>query len=225
MDGNGRWATSRGRPRTAGHVAGARVVRKIVEAAPDCGIGMLTLYAFSADNWARPSREVALLMRLFRRYLVAETDRCVTNDVRMRIIGRRDRIPSELVRAIDVAEEATKHGTRLDLRIAVDYSSRDALVRAAARLTDAESVTRESLVRAMCDVDRWDGPYRDVDLLIRTGGEQRLSDFLLWECAYAELYFTERRWPEFAPADLAAAVAEFNSRERRFGSVPEAAAG
>jgi undecaprenyl diphosphate synthase len=225
MDGNGRWATSRGRPRTAGHVAGARVVRKIVEAAPDCGIGMLTLYAFSADNWARPSREVALLMRLFRRYLVAETDRCVTNDVRMRIIGRRDRIPSELVRAINAAEEATKHGTRLDLRIAVDYSSRDALVRAAARLADGETVTRDSLSRAMCDVDRWDGAYRDVDLLIRTGGEQRLSDFLLWECAYAELYFTERRWPEFTAADLAAAVAEFNSRERRFGTVPAAAAG
>ncbi len=225
MDGNGRWATSRGRPRTAGHVAGARVVRKIVEAAPDCGIGMLTLYAFSADNWARPSREVALLMRLFRRYLVAETDRCVTNDVRMRIIGRRDRIPSELVRAINVAEEATKHGTRLDLRIAVDYSSRDALVRAAARLADRDNLTRDDLARAMCDVDRWDGEYRDVDLLIRTGGEQRLSDFLLWECAYAELYFTERRWPEFTSADLAAAVAEFNSRERRFGTVPAAAAG
>ena len=225
MDGNGRWATSRGRPRTAGHVAGARVVRKIVEAAPDCGIGMLTLYAFSADNWARPSREVALLMRLFRRYLVAETDRCVTNDVRMRIIGRRDRIPSELLRAINVAEEATKHGTRLDLRIAVDYSSRDALVRAAARLADSGDVTREALSRAMCDVDRWDGEYRDVDLLIRTGGEQRLSDFMLWECAYAELYFTDRRWPEFTAADLAGAVAEYNSRERRFGRVPEAAAG
>jgi len=225
MDGNGRWATSRGRPRTAGHVAGARVVRKIVEAAPDCGIGMLTLYAFSADNWARPSREVALLMRLFRRYLVAETDRCVTNDVRMRIIGRRDRIPSELLRAINAAEEETRHGRRLDLRIAVDYSSRDALVRAAERLAGAKSVNRDVLTRAMCEVDHWDGDYRDVDLLIRTGGEQRLSDFLLWECAYAELYFTERRWPEFSPADLAAAVSEFNSRERRFGTVPEAAAG
>jgi len=120
MDGNGRWANARGRPRTAGHIAGARVVRKIVEAAPDCGIGMLTLYAFSADNWARPSREVALLMRLFRRYLVAETDRCVTNDVRMRIIGRRDRIPSELLRAIRTAEQETRHGKKLDLRIAVD---------------------------------------------------------------------------------------------------------
>ena len=225
MDGNGRWANARGRPRTAGHLAGARVVRKIVEAAPDCGIGMLTLYAFSADNWARPSREVALLMRLFRRYLVAETDRCVTNDVRMRIIGRRDRIPSELLRSIIAAEEATRHGTRLDLRIAVDYSSRDALVRAAERLSGRRNVTRDELSRTMCEVDHWDGECRDVDLLIRTGGEQRLSDFLLWECAYAELYFTDRRWPDSAPADLATAVKEFHSRERRFGTVPEAAAG
>ena len=225
MDGNGRWANARGRPRTAGHIAGARVVRKIVEAAPDCGIGMLTLYAFSADNWARPSREVALLMRLFRRYLVAETDRCVTNDVRMRIIGRRDRIPSELLRAIKTAEEETRRGTRLDLRIAVDYSSRDALVRAVEVLRGSEHVTREELSRAMCKVDHWDGEYRDVDLLIRTGGEQRLSDFLLWECAYAELYFTDRRWPDFTAADLASAVQQFHSRERRFGTVPEAAAG
>jgi undecaprenyl diphosphate synthase len=225
MDGNGRWANSRGRPRTAGHIAGARVVRKIVEAAPDCGIGMLTLYAFSADNWARPSREVALLMRLFRRYLVAETDRCVTNDVRMRIIGRRDRIPAELLRSILAAEDATRQGTRLDLRIAVDYSARDAMVRAAETLRGTEPVTREALSRAMCDVDHWTGECRDVDLLIRTGGEQRLSDFLLWECAYAELYFTDRRWPDFTAADLEQAVKAFHSRERRFGTVPEAAAG
>ena len=225
MDGNGRWANARGRPRTAGHIAGARVVRKIVEAAPDCGIGMLTLYAFSADNWARPSREVALLMRLFRRYLVAETDRCITNDVRMRIIGRRDRIPGELLRAITAAEDATRHGTRLDLRIAVDYSSRDAMVRAMELLRGTEQITRADLARAMCEVDHWTGDPRDVDLLIRTGGEQRLSDFLLWECAYAELYFTDRRWPDFTAADLEHAVSEFHSRERRFGSVPAAAAG
>ncbi|HVS61523.1 MAG TPA: di-trans,poly-cis-decaprenylcistransferase [Gemmatimonadaceae bacterium] len=225
MDGNGRWANARGRPRTAGHIAGARVVRKIVEAAPDCGIGMLTLYAFSADNWARPSREVALLMRLFRRYLVAETDRCVTNDIRMRIIGRRDRIPGELLHAIRVAEDATRHGTTLDLRIAVDYSARDAMVRAMERLRGAGQITREDLARAMCDVDHWTGECRDVDLLIRTGGEQRLSDFLLWECAYAELYFTDRRWPDFTPAELERAVQEFHSRERRFGTVPAAAAG
>jgi undecaprenyl diphosphate synthase len=225
MDGNGRWANSRGRPRTAGHIAGARVVRKIVEAAPSCGIGMLTLYAFSADNWLRPSREVALLMRLFRRYLVSEVARCVTNGVRMRIIGRRDRIPGELVRAIVAAEEETKHGTTLDLRIAVDYSARDAMVRAAQSLRGAETITRDDFARAICEEDHWTGPRRDVDLLIRTGGEQRLSDFLLWECAYAELYFTDRRWPDFSSADLEQAVAEFHSRERRFGRVPEAAAG
>jgi undecaprenyl diphosphate synthase len=225
MDGNGRWANARGRPRTAGHIAGARVVRKIVEAAPSCGIGMLTLYAFSGDNWARPSREVALLMRLFRRYLVSEVDRCVTNDVRMRIIGRRDRIPGELLRAIVAAEEATKHGTTLDLRIAVDYSARDAMLRAAKTLSGAEDITREEFADALGKVDHWTGAPRDVDLLIRTGGEQRLSDFLLWECAYAELYFTDRRWPDFTASDLEQAVAEFHSRERRFGTVPAKAAG
>jgi undecaprenyl diphosphate synthase len=164
-------------------------------------------------------------MRLFRRYLVAETDRCVTNDVRMRIIGRRDRIPAELLRAISAAEEATRHGKRLDLRIAVDYSARDAMVRAAQYLHGEQNITREQLYSAMCRVDHWDGARRDVDLLIRTGGEQRLSDFLLWECAYAELYFTDRRWPDFTAADLQAAVKAFHSRERRFGAVPEAAAG
>ncbi|MDQ6717872.1 MAG: polyprenyl diphosphate synthase [Gemmatimonadota bacterium] len=225
MDGNGRWAVSRGKPRTAGHIVGARVVREIVEAAPSCGISMLTLYAFSADNWQRPSREVALLMRLFRRYLVKETKRCITNGVRMRIIGRRDRIPAELLKAILAAEEATKHGRTLDLRIAVDYSARDAIARASNALPRGAKHTIEELQREIDRVYHWTGPSRDVDLLIRTGGEQRLSDFLLWECAYAELYFTERKWPEFSPADLDAAVKEFRSRERRFGAVPSVAAG
>lgn len=229
MDGNGRWATARGHMRTAGHIAGARTVRKIVEAAPDCGIGTLTLYAFSADNWQRPSREVALLMRLFRRYLVSEVARCVTNGVRMKIIGRRDRIPPELLRAICNAENATREGTTLDLRIAVDYSARDAIMRAAKKVageSHADSETeRAEFARALAQVDNGIGSSRDVDLLIRTGGEQRLSDFLLWECAYAELYFTRRMWPEFSSADLAGAVEEFRSRERRFGAVPAAAAG
>ena len=229
MDGNGRWATARGQMRTAGHIAGARTVRKIVEAAPGCGIGTLTLYAFSADNWRRPSREVALLMRLFRRYLVSEVARCVTNGVRMKIIGRRDRIPAELLRAICNAENATRDGRTLELRIAVDYSARDAILRAAHKVRgemrmDTEE-ERESFARALAAVDNGIDSSRDVDLLIRTGGEQRLSDFLLWECAYAELYFTRRMWPDFSTADLAAAVEEFRSRERRFGTVPAAAAG
>ena len=229
MDGNGRWAMARGQMRTAGHIAGARAVKKIVEAAPDCGIGTLTLYAFSADNWQRPSREVGLLMRLFRRYLVSEVARCVTNGVRMRIIGRRDRIPAELLRAITNAEQATRHGRTLDLRIAVDYSARDAILRAAQRVSQQPGssleVDREAFADMLSRVDHGVGPSRDVDLLIRTGGEQRLSDFLLWECAYAELYFTRRMWPEFSPGDLREAVDEFSARERRFGTVPAAAAG
>ena len=229
MDGNGRWATARGQLRTAGHIAGARTVRKIVEAAPDCGIGTLTLYAFSSDNWRRPSREVSLLMRLFRRYLISEVARCVTNGVRMKIIGRRDRIPAELLRAICNAETATRDGRTLELRIAVDYSSRDAVLRAARRMADeppADTETeRASFARILAEVDNGIGESRDVDLLIRTGGEQRLSDFLLWECAYAELFFTRRMWPEFSPVDLAEAVEEFRNRERRFGAVPAVAAG
>ncbi|MEO7502399.1 MAG: di-trans,poly-cis-decaprenylcistransferase [Gemmatimonadaceae bacterium] len=229
MDGNGRWAMARGQMRTAGHIEGARTVRKIVEAAPSSGVGTLTLYAFSADNWRRPSREVALLMRLFRRYLVSEVARCVTNGVRMRIIGRRDRIPPELLRAITNAEHATRDGRTLDLRIAVDYSARDAILRAARKVAthpvDAGDLDRDRFGELLSRVDHGIGPSRDVDLLIRTGGEQRLSDFLLWECAYAELYFTRRMWPDFSSADLREAVEEFHARERRFGAVPAAAAG
>ncbi|MBA3656453.1 MAG: di-trans,poly-cis-decaprenylcistransferase [Gemmatimonadaceae bacterium] len=225
MDGNGRWANARGRPRTAGHIVGARTVRTIVESAPSCGIGTLTLYAFSADNWNRPSREVAMLMRLFRRYLASEVERCVTNSVRMTILGRRDRIPEELRRAITAAEHATKAGTKMDLRIALDYSSRDALVRAAKKLGSEADPSWETFRHLLGRVDHSRGAARDVDLLIRTGGEQRLSDFLLWECAYAELYFTRRMWPEFGTADLREAVEEFHSRERRFGTVLAEAAG
>jgi undecaprenyl diphosphate synthase len=199
MDGNGRWAGRRGLPRVAGHRAGAELVRRVVEAAPGLGIGALTLYAFSADNWKRPAGEVAALMRLFARYLRAEVPRLVDNGVRLEVVGRRDRLPAPLVVAIDKAARATAGGTRLVLRLAVDYSSRWAI---------AAGVV-----------------LPDVDLLIRTGGEQRLSDFLLWESAYAELYFTDTMWPAFGPADLSVALAEFRARERRFGGLPRAAAG
>jgi undecaprenyl diphosphate synthase len=222
MDGNGRWATARGRPRTAGHVVGARTVRTIVESAEDAGIGILTLYAFSADNWKRPSREVSMLMRLFRRYLLSEVDRCVKNGVRMTIIGRRDRLPVELRKAIDTAEFATRAGTRLELRIALDYSARDTILKAA-QTAAGRVFERDAFAQLMNDVTHA-GVARDVDLLIRTGGEQRLSDFLLWECAYAELYFTSRMWPEFSPGDLHAAVREFHARERRYGGVLETVA-
>lgn len=199
MDGNGRWAGRRGLPRVAGHRAGAEVVRRVVEAAPGLGIGALTLYAFSADNWKRPAGEVAALMRLFARYLRAEVPRLVENGVRLDVVGRRDRLPPPLVLAIDQAARATAGGARLVLRLAVDYSSRWAI---------AAGVV-----------------LPDVDLLIRTGGEQRLSDFLLWESAYAELYFTDTMWPAFGPAELSAALAEFRARERRFGGLPRVAAG
>jgi undecaprenyl diphosphate synthase len=224
MDGNGRWAMARGLSRSAGHVAGARNVRQIVESAPGSGIRVLTLYAFSADNWNRPKREVAMLMRLFRRYLHSEVPRCVANGVRLTVIGRRDRLPSEVRTAIDSAEHATRSGRTLDLRVALDYSARDMIVRAARRV-HSEHLSRDAFARVLGEVEHSREPVRDVDLLVRTGGEQRLSDFLLWECAYAELYFSKRLWPDFAPRDLDEAVAEFHARERRFGAVPAAAAG
>jgi len=219
MDGNGRWAKARGRPREWGHRQGAKAVRRVVEAAPDLGIGTLTLYAFSSDNWHRPTREVGLLMRLFARYLRTETDELRDKGVEVRVVGRRDRLKPSLVHAVERTEAITRGGRRLRLRLAVDYSSREMLraaVLAAARAGHVEcGEMAELLGRAMNDV----GPAPDVDLLIRTGGEQRLSDFLLWECAYAELLFVPRMWPEFEPGDLARALEEYRSRDRRFGRV------
>lgn len=208
MDGNGRWAVARGLPRIAGHHKGAEAVRRVVEAAPTMGIGALTLFAFSADNWRRPSVEVSALMELFGQFLESEVPRCLTNGVRLEVIGRRDRLDRSLCMAIRRAEAATAFGDRLRLRIAVDYSGRDAILAAVER---AGEPSRESVDHAL-------GPA--VDLLVRTGGEQRLSDFLLWECAYAELVFSRRMWPDFGAEDLAGAVQEFRTRERRFGAVP-----
>lgn len=224
MDGNGRWAAARGQPRTAGHAAGARMVRRVVEAAPDAGIGVLTLFAFSADNWRRPPPEVTALMRLFRKYLASETARCVQNGVRMCVIGKRDRLPGVLVRAIEAAEEATIGGERLLLRIAIDYSGRDAVLSVAAAVGGGSAPTREEFGEALARASH-SPVVPDVDLLIRTGGERRLSDFMLWEGAYAELHFDERMWPEFGEAGLREAVAEFGRRERRFGGLPRTAAG
>jgi undecaprenyl diphosphate synthase len=215
MDGNGRWATRRGMPRQAGHAAGVEALGRVVEAAPDLGIGTLTVYAFSVDNWQRPKMEVAALMGLLRRYLDAETRRLVDGGARLSVIGRRDRLPGDIATAITGAERATAGGSKLHLRVAVDYSARDAIVEAATVAARSGDFTREGVSRLLTrGADKG-----DVDLLIRTGGEKRLSDFLLWECAYAELYFTDRLWPDFGPDDLAAAVAEFHARERRFGGL------
>ncbi len=223
MDGNGRWATRRGLPRQAGHAAGADAIQRVAEAASDLGIGTLTLYAFSADNWRRPDGEVRALMALLRRYLESETERLARTGARLEVIGRRDRLPAAIPPAIARAERETAGGTALRLRVAVDYSARDAILAAAAAARGPEDLTREGFSRLIAG----EHPCKDVDLLIRTGGEQRLSDFLLWECAYAELYFTERFWPDFGARDLAEALAWFRVRERRFGgpaNTPVAAA-
>jgi undecaprenyl diphosphate synthase len=220
MDGNGRWATAHGLSRSAGHEAGLRTARNIVEAAVREEVGTLTLYAFSSDNWKRPSAEVTALMRLFRRALLGEAKRCLQNGVRLTILGRRDRLPSSLRHTIEQVESLTATGSRMHLRVAVDYSARDAMLRAAAAMR-GESTTRDGFTELLARVDHDAMPARDVDLVVRTGGEQRLSDFLLWECAYAELLFVQKMWPEFKSEDLADALADFRSRNRRFGLAPE----
>jgi undecaprenyl diphosphate synthase len=217
MDGNGRWASGRGLPRTAGHRAGVEAIRRTVEAAPGFGIATLTLFAFSTDNWRRPRGEVDALMALLRRYLRAESDRLARSGVRLSVIGRRDRLPRGLGAEIAQAEMKAAGGDRLHLRIAVDYSSRDAILGAAARCAAGTPPSRESFGRLIAG--EAEGAAIDVDLLIRSGGEKRLSDFLLWECAYAELCFSDRMWPDFAAEDLAVAVADYRRRERRFGGL------
>jgi len=212
MDGNGRWATARGLPRMAGHRKGADAVRRAITAAPATGIGSLTLYAFSSDNWKRPAEEVSTLMRLLEEYLRTQVDECIEKHVRISFIGRRDRLPASIARLMRETEDRTRSCGRLHVRLAVDYSSRDALVKAAESC--ALPPSRGTISAAL--------PAPDVDLLIRTGGEQRLSDFLLWECAYAELLFLPVMWPDFQAAHLEDAVATFRSRERRFGSAPAA---
>jgi undecaprenyl diphosphate synthase len=214
MDGNGRWAQRRGLPRLAGHAEGERALRRIVRAAPECGIATLTVYAFSSDNWKRPTMEVNGLMLLLETHLAQAVALCRAEGVKLSAIGRRDRVPASSRKAIEYAEEQTNAGPRLHLRIAIDYSSRDTLLSAFGRIAKpADRLAMESSL---------DSP--DVDLLIRTGGEQRLSDFLLWECAYAELLFTPCLWPDFGPEELKDAIGEFYRRNRRFGGLPVPAA-
>src|SRR5262245_33718150 len=213
MDGNGRWATRRGLPRSAGHRAGVQAARAVVEAAPDLGVGTLTLFAFSSDNWRRPAQEVNALMSLLRQYLRTELARLVDSGARLTVVGRRDRLSDGLRERIAEAERASAAGERLHLRIAIDYSSRDAIAEAAARWRSGGTLTREDFAQLLAR----DGCATEVDLLIRSGGEKRLSDFLLWESAYAELRFVDTLWPDFGAGDLAAAIADFHGRERRFG--------
>lgn len=217
-DGNGRWATSRMLPRSAGHRAGANAARSVIRSAPHLGIHTLTLFALSSANWKRPPAEVNAILDILREYLQAETTHCLNEGIRLNVIGRRDRMPPPLRETIADAEALTSKGTALHLRLAVDYSARHSLFQAASRFYKATDLSPESFGSVLSEVQR--GGSTDVDLLIRTGGEQRLSDFLLWECAFAEFVFMEKRWPDFTPADLCDAVMEFGRRERTQGSLP-----
>jgi undecaprenyl diphosphate synthase len=222
-DGNGRWATARGLPRSAGHRAGAQTARRIIEAAPRLGIHTLTLFALSSANWKRPPSEVDGILRLLHEYLLTETSHCIEESVRLSFIGRRDRLSPALRQALADSEAATAGGTRLHVRLAVDYSAREAIFNAACRFYKVTKLSPDAFSDVLSEVLR--GGSTEVDLLIRTGGEQRLSDFLLWECAFAEFVFLAQRWPDFTVEDLQVALREFESRERTRGALPDAVAG
>jgi undecaprenyl diphosphate synthase len=219
MDGNGRWASQSGLPRTLGHRAGAKAVDKVVETAARHGISTLTLYAFSADNWRRPQAEVGALFSLLRHYLKTQTARCLAQSIRINVIGRRDRLPADVLQTIERSERSTAHCGGMRLRIAVDYSSQYSLMESCRRMSDEASTDRSRFRKHLADVDHSATGAPDVDLLIRTGGEKRLSDFLLWECAYAELHFVDCFWPDFDEAAFTQAITEYGRRERRFGQV------
>jgi undecaprenyl diphosphate synthase len=221
MDGNGRWAARRQLPRSAGHRAGAKAVDRVVEAAARRGVDTLSLYAFSAANWQRPQGEVSALFMLLRRYLVSQTQRCAEQSIRINIIGRRDRLSPTLLELIERSEAATAQCSRMLLRIAVDYSAQHSVLEASRLLPADEPVDRARFAAALAAVDHSAFPCPDVDLLIRTGGEQRLSDFLLWECAYAELLFSERLWPDFDEPAFEQALQEFAGRDRRYGRLSQ----
>ena len=218
MDGNGRWAEARGLARVRGHAEGGEAVRRTVTAAVEIGLPCMTLYAFSAENWSRPRPEVDALMSLFARYLASEVAQCAEKGVRLSVTGRRDRLPASLVRQIERAEAETASCDAMLLRLAVDYSARDSVKQAAAQL--ARSPQAISFEDALAAATHSDPATPPIDLLIRTGGEIRLSDQLAWEAAYAELLFLEKMWPDFDGYDLAAACNEFSRRQRRFGGLP-----
>ncbi len=220
MDGNGRWATARGWPRLVGHRRGAEGVRKIVEAAPGLGIRYLTLYAFSTENWKRSTEEVIGLMTIFARYIQSEAERLSREGVRLRFIGGRERLDKKLQKLMAGIEERTKDNDRLHLTVAINYGGRDELARAAQRIATAvaegrlrpEDVTEDTVGDYL---DTFDIP--DPDLVIRTSGETRISNYLLWQSAYAEYEFTDTLWPDFTPEELGKILDRFSDRERRYG--------
>lgn len=222
MDGNGRWAERQGLARTAGHAAGAARIPSIVRAAWGAGLRVLTLYAFSGNNWARPENEVACILRLFEEFFIAGLETWRRDGVRVSVIGRRDRLPAALAASIAAAERATASGRLLHLRLAIDYSGQEVILEAARRCPGEAPPTRDGFARLMALASHACPEDVEVDLLIRTGGEQRLSDFLLWELAYAELWFSEKLWPDFTADDLAEALRAFETRERRYGRLAPA---
>ena len=224
MHGNGRWAEQRGLPRSEGHRAGVEAVRSVTRAAREMGVGWITLYAFSSENWNRPKAEVDALMRLPEEYFASELDEAIRNGVRIRALGRRDRLPPSVRRSIEDATARTAHNGGMQLVFALSYGGRGEIVDAVRRIlreSETRSVDPESLDEKSFAAHLDDAELPDVDLLIRTGGEQRISNFLLWQSAYAELHFSDRLWPDFGPADLADAIQVYQRRERRFGLTPE----
>jgi undecaprenyl diphosphate synthase len=223
MDGNGRWANARGLPRNQGHAAGEQALFDTVEGALDAGISWLTVYAFSTENWRRPASEVSFLMNFNQSLLVRRSHELHERNVRIRFIGRRDRVPPHVRRRMEEAEELTAADTRMTLAVALDYGGRDELVRAVRRLVDDVKAGRgPRRVDERAIAERLDEPAMpDVDLLIRTAGERRLSNFLLWQLYYAEVYFTQLCWPDFNRQELFAALRDYQGRRRRFGAVPD----
>jgi undecaprenyl diphosphate synthase len=222
MDGNGRWAKARGLPRTAGHRRGVETVREVVRGAGELGIAYLTLFGFSTENWKRPADEVDFLMGLLRHYMRSELDTLAKEGARLRVIGDRDGLPRDIATMIGEAEMRTRSNARINVTIALNYGGRADIVRAAQRLAErvaagtlaADAIDETALTRELLTAE-----IPDPDLLIRTSGEQRISNFLLWQSAYAEMLFVDTLWPDFGKAQLAAAVAEYSRRERRYGAV------
>ena len=214
MDGNGRWAKKRLLPRVAGHKAGVEAVRTIVRAAGDLGIEAMTLYAFSSENWKRPEEEVSDLMGLMKRFILSDLDEFAANDVKLKVIGNWRALAPDVVALIENALARTSGNKRTTLAVALNYGAQDELVRAATAAAAQGGITAEAIE---ANLDTADMP--PLDLLIRTSGEVRLSNFLLWQSAYAELYFTDKLWPDFKPADLKAALDHFARRDRRYGGL------
>jgi undecaprenyl diphosphate synthase len=222
MDGNGRWAKARGLPRVAGHRRGADAVRRVIRGAGELGIPMLTLFAFSTENWTRPADEVSDLMGLLRHYLRNELEELSRNGARLRVIGDRGRLARDIVTDIADAETRTHANTRIEVNICINYGARDEILQAArnlARKVAAGELAPERIDEALFERALLTAGMPDPDLLIRTSGEQRISNFMLWQCAYAELVFVDTLWPDFSKEHLEQAIAEFRRRERRYGGV------